>query len=480
MSENPAPQPEAKAPEEDEDMAEVTRDFWNSMGMWGPVTIIVLVGFVIAYFFFVPPPPPKTFKIATGGKTGAYNAFAEKYKEILAKDGFTLEIVNTKGSIENLELLRKGEVKVAFVQGGTATEEDKFGKKDAEGNQQPSILASIGSLYYEPLWVFYDRKKGYKTLRDLKGARLGIGTVGSGTRPVAVQLLERNGCFTKEDQKNYQSIGSTECVKKLKAGELDAVFLVAGGRSKNVLALLEDKSIQLLDFKRNIAYERQFPFLSSVKFSEGMCDLKNNVPDQDLTLVAPTAAIVVRTDAHDALTPLILKAATEVHYPGDLFETPGAFPSEKEVDIPISADAKKYITRGPSILQRFLPFWLALALDRLKVMLVPLFTLLFPLVKIAPPIYRWRIRSKIFRWYRLLREIDNEVMSENFKNPEGLHKRLFELEKELDKVSVPLSYMEEFYNLRVHIALVDQFIEQRVNMLKKADQGAKAPDTESA
>lgn len=480
MSDNPAPNPENKTPEEDEDIAEVTRDFWESMGMWGPVTVLVIIGFVIAYFFFVPPPPPKVFKIATGSKSGAYNAFAEKYRDILAKDGFTLEIVNTKGSIENLELLRKGEVKVAFVQGGTATEEDKFGKKDAEGNQQPSILASIGSLYYEPLWVFFNRKNGYKTLRDLKGARLGIGTVGSGTRPVAVQLLKRNGCFEEADQKNYQSLGGTDCVKKLKAGELDAVFLVAGGRSKNVLALLEDKSIQLLDFKRNVAYERQFPFLSSVKFSEGMCDLKNNVPDHDITLVAPTAAIVVRTDAHDALTPLILKAATEVHYPGDLFETPGAFPSAKQVDIPISADAKKYITRGPSILQRFLPFWLALALDRLKVMLVPLFTLLLPLVKIAPPIYRWRIRSKIFRWYRLLREIDNEVMSDTFENPEACHERIHELQKELDKVSVPLSYMEEFYNLRVHVALVDQFIEQRVELQNKANQEPKKPDAENA
>jgi uncharacterized protein len=453
MSDNPAPAPK------DEKLSETARGFWESMGMWGPLTILLTIGFIIAYFFFVPPPPPKKFIIATGGTSGAYYAFANKYKEILKRDGFELEVLSTKGSIENLKLLNEGKVTMAFVQGGTATAEDA------------KLISSLGSLYYEPLWVFHRGAKSFQYLKQLKDKRLAIGSPGSGTRAVAQQLLKKNG--VPFDPKLHLPLSGTEAAVALKAGQVDAVFLVASGRSKTVLDLLESKNIHLMNFIRHQAYERHFPFLSAVNLSEGTCNIERNVPARDTNLLAPTATLAIRKDAHKALTPLILRAVTEVHYPGDLFEKAGDFPSVKHLDLPISVAAKTYITSGPNVLLRYLPFWLALAMDRLKIMLVPLFTLLLPLVKVAPPIYRWRIRSKIFRWYRTLREIDQEIMNDDkLKNPGLYHRRLQNLEEELDKVSVPLSYMEEFYNLRVHIAVVDKFIDQRQQILiNKGEDG---------
>jgi uncharacterized protein len=457
MSENKSPSPPAsKQGVAGEDPEESFVEMWESMGMWGPVTMLVALGFVIAYFFFVPPPPPRTIVMASGGEGGGYNTFAKKYREILKHDGFDLQVLPSNGSIQNLKLLREGKVTVAFVQGGTA-----FPIEDSK------ILESLGSVYYEPLWVFHRGPRRFEYLKELKGKRLAIGELGSGTRAVALQILLENGI-------NFKDESSSAAVKKdpveaLQSGAVDAIFVVASRASFTVSKLLKEESIHLMDFIRHTAYERRFPFLSGVELSQGMCNLKRNIPKKHTTMIAPAATLVIRKDAHHAIVSLLLKAATDIHVDGDLFAKHGEFPSYDHLDLPMNTEAKKYIISGPNILLRYLPFWLALALDRLKVMLVPLFTLLFPLIKIAPPLYRWRIRSKIFRWYRILREIDQEVMRGGaLENPEMYHQRLQSLDEELDKVSVPLSYMEEFYNLRVHIALIDKFIDQRLEIQKNA------------
>lgn len=248
---------------------------------------------------------------------------------------------------------------------------------------------------------------------------------------------------------------TTKAAEGLKSGTIDAAFFVISPDSPIVHELLQTDGIQLVNFRRAAAYQRRYPFLSSVTIPEGLISFEQNIPSRDIVLLAPAANLVARADLHPALTPLLLQTMEEVHDAGGLLATSEPFPSATFVDYPLNRDARRHFRAGPSMFYRNLPFWLAAWLDRVKLMLLPMFTLLLPLVKVAPPIYRWRIRSKIYRWYRVLREIDQKLKDAkpgtNFSTDIA---NLRILKTELAEVSVPLSFMAEFYNLHLHIAFV--------------------------
>jgi hypothetical protein len=220
--------------------------------------------------------------------------------------------------------------------------------------------------------------------------------------------------------------------------------------------LFLDESLRLLSFRRDRAYRARHHYLSSVVLGEGSIDLVRNIPTEDKTLLAPAASLVSNEGLHPALVTLMLQAAEEIHRQGGLFEEPGEFPSAHYTEYPLWPQAQSYLENGPSFLHRYLPFWWASMIDRLKIMLVPLLTLLIPLIRIAPPVYRWRIRSKIYRWYRYLRALDLRLerrreLPLDFEREQA---DLDALEREFNTVSVPLAYMDEFYDLKMHIQLI--------------------------
>ena len=406
----------------------------------GSAFLVTLIGFVIAWQF-VNPAPPSRITIATGHEDGAYYLFARHYQELLAQNGVELEIRTTAGSIENLELLQNDNVNLAFVQGGTGAHVDS------------SKLTSLGSMYYEPLWVFYRGKQTLGRLSELQDKRIAIGKPGSGTYAIASQLLADNFIDTEAD--TIQAIGGSAAVQALLRGRTDVLFLVAAPEAPLVQQLLHRQDIQLMSFARAAAYIRLHPFLSTVTLHEGVIDLQANMPPRDTVLLAATANLVVRDDFHPALVSLLLQAATSVQGAGGLFEKPGIFPNSNNLEFVLDDDARRFYKHGPPFLQRYLPFWTANLIDRLKVMLVPLLTLLLPLIKIMPPTLRWRARKKIYRWYRELQALDIESPAKHdSRTLEKLLQKLDKLEEEVRKVSVPLSYADELYSLRLHIGLV--------------------------
>lgn len=426
--------------------------------------IAVIVVALAASPWLIGPPCPKHVVIATGSPEGAYFAFANQYREILARDGITLEVRNTAGSVENNRLLLDEDsgVSLALMQGGTGSSESQ-GKID-----------SLASLYLEPIWVFYRGDEPISRLTDLRGKRISIGLDGSGTREVALTLLERNQIGDANDQQTtLVSLGSRDSVDALQSGEVDVAFFVVSPHSQIVHELLSTEGVNLMSFRRAKAYQRLFPFLTSVTLAEGMLDLEGNVPASDIVLLAPTANLVARHDLHSALVPLLLKANFEVHGDGGFLEQAGEFPSAQHVEFPLKRTARQYLTSGPTLFYKYLPFWLAAWLNQVKLVLLPLCTLAFPLVKAAPPVYRWRIRSKIYRWYRVLRDVDQKLKQSDAQPDFQVEiARLERVEHELSEVSVPLSYMEEFYNLRLHISVsldrLRRLNEQRSQTLRRA------------
>lgn len=408
--------------------------------VWGFILFIVVLGFFATYQF-VEPPPPKTLRIATGGKDGAYYAFAQKYASWLARDGITLDVVSTAGSVENLELLKKGEVSLALVQGGTATDEDR------------KVLQSMGTLFLEPVWVFLRKPSTIEGLAQLKGKRVTVGAPGSGTQLLTTELLAADG--VTEAEATLIPEGPARALSGLSEGKIDAAFMVASPQAPVVLSLLEDPAILPFSFRRLPAYTHRFPFLTAVTLSEGVLDLKQNIPPRDTQLLAAAANMVARSDLNSSLIPALLDTLTRVHEQGGVLEAKRQFPSVDLVDLPLNEDARRYILNGPSFLYRWLPYGTAVFLDRVKIMVLPFLALLIPLFRIAPPLYRWRVRAKIYRWYAAVREIDALVQhGARPEQAEAAAKKLKQVENDVASISVPLSYAGELYHLRAHLGFI--------------------------
>jgi len=401
--------------------------------------VLLVAGFVVA-FQFVEPSPPSTITIAAGSKTGAYYQFAQRYSEIMARQGIRLNVLETQGSVENIQLLTSGKADVAFVQGGV-------------GNAaETPDLRSLGSLYFEPLWVFVQKRSPVQHLSDLSGRTFAAGTEGSGTWAVARQLLEQNDVAASG--KNVRHLSSADAARAVLAGEVEAALFVTSPTAQLVKDLLSAKGLRLLNFDRAEAYTRQMHYLSAVTLHRGVISLSGDIPPANVTLLAPAATLATHQDLHPALQNLLIQATIEVHGGGGVFEDPGQFPSAQFVDYPLSPDAERYLKSGPPLLQRYLPFWAAVLFDRLKVLLVPLITLLFPLFKILPPAYRWRVRSRIYRWYETLGEIEQRAAAG--ENRLTLQHELSDMENEVRSLKVPLSYADQVYSLRLHIDLIQR------------------------
>ncbi len=416
-----------------------------------PIALLVIAGFALAYSY-LDPLPPRELTIASGNPDGAYFAFAERYRVELARDGITVNIIATSGSLENIALLSDptSGVDVAFVQGGTG---DPVAHPD---------LVSLASLYYEPLWVVTTSPPPLG-LDDFAGARLAAGSLGSGTRAIALQLLADNQLG--EDDVTLLEAGPVEGAELLRTGEADAVMQVGAQLHPALEALIAEPGFELMDFDLAQAYARRHRYLSAVTVPEGMINIPDGIPDRPLTLVAPAATLAARETIHSAHVDALLRAATSLHRGGGLFETAAEFPSPDYVDFPLSSDAQRFFKSGPTFLRRFLPLWVALQVERLWILVLPLVTLAIPLMRLAPPLYSWQVRRRIYRWYENLRTL--EMRARRATEPAeraAVAAELDKLQNEVGTIEVPLSYTDNLYHLRLHIEFVKRLVVPRAEL----------------
>jgi TRAP transporter TAXI family solute receptor len=416
----------------------------------GLAVLLVLAGFALAYQF-VKPAPPNVITLATGSPTGAYHAFGQAMRDILAANDIELKLHNSAGSDENAMLLADGTVDIALMQGGTPLDA-------VPGSDQFHALAS---LYYEPLWIFHRLDPAPIRLSELAGLRVNRGTPGSGTRRLADELLMLNNVASE----GFSELDTATASEALRAGELDALFIVSGEKSTEVQTLLQAQGIALMDLPRAEAYHLHRRYLSPLMLPPGAIDLANERPPTQRQLIGVTAMLVAREDLHPALVDLLLLSAPKIVGGDGLFHSAGQFPSGLYLSIPLSKEAQRFHKRGPSFLQRFLPFWAATLIDRLVVMLIPLAALVIPLFKLFPPLYRWRVRSRIYRWYEDLRRIEVRLDTGG-TDREELVDAVIRLETEVKHVETPLSYADQLYHLRTHIDLVRTRINQETSNKK--------------
>jgi TRAP-type uncharacterized transport system substrate-binding protein len=420
----------------------------------GPFILLTLVLLWLAYLI-LDPTPPRTVVLATGAEQGAYAEFGKRYVTELAKFGIKVQLRTTAGAAENRRLLRdpNSGVDIAFIQSGAgdalyAIDEDKSGRP----------LVSLGNLFLEPVWLFYRTDAARRTqsrdtldrLQQITPLSLNIGEPGSGAANLFDKLLNANKI--NPTQLKLQRLPPTPAVVALLGGELDALVFVSAPESVFVRMLLQTPGIRLLEFPQADAYARRFEFLTSVTMPRGAVDLQD-LPPTDVRLVAATASMVTTDEFHPALVQLFVQAAQRIHGESSWFGPAGEFPNGTAREFPLAKEAARYYRDGPPFLQQYLPFWLANLIDRMWVVLASIIVILIPLSRIVPPLYEFRIRSRVFRWYRQLREIEDAAALNVAGNAELLPK-LDQLEHRVERISVPLSYAEELYALRGHIDLV--------------------------
>ena len=413
---------------------------------YGAPIIIVVIGLVVA-FFFMAPAPPKKVTIAGGASGGAYAATAEGYAKALREQGVEVEVQTTNGSVDNLTRIKARQADIAIVQTGLAADVGSEGAR------------SLGAVFYEPLWVFARAGRQAEQLQDLSGLRVAIGPEGSGVRVLATLLLTEAG--VAEGSYTAVPLAGQAAAEALQKGEVDAAMVVSGPTTAWIAGLISDRNVQLMSMREAHALARRHPYLDEVPLYRGVIDLAAILPKEDVMLIAPAAQIVVRDDLHPAIQSLLIETAFRDSSAGSLLADPGRFPTPILSDIEVSDEAERYYKNGPGFLRRIFPYSVANFFERAWVLVIPLVTLIIPLVRAAPPLYRWRIRRKIYVWYNDLRALEAAGrVADTAEERMEVRAKLADLQAETGNVEVPVSYTDDLYRLRAHIRFVAELIDK--------------------
>ena len=390
------------------------------------------------------PAPPHHLVILAGPADGSFHTTAQRYAKIIGTHGIRVDVIETDGSVENLQRLvdPKQAVDVGLVQTGLADDDHAPG------------LMSLGTIYVQPIMVFYYGAQRIERLTQLKGKRIAIGPDGSGTAVVASKMLAENGMDNKSAK--LLELESDDAVAALLARKVDAVFITGEQlRGKKVRELVRKPGIQMMNFRQADGYQRRLPFLSRLEAPEGGFDLEHNLPPHKIELFGTPVELIAREGLHPAISDLLIAAAREVHGKAGMYRKTGEFPAPIEHEIPISEEARRYYTSGAPFLYKRLPFWLASLIDRIAMVLLPLLIVVVPATRMVAPLYQWRMRSRIYRWYGALMTLERAMLANPDHNQRReLFKELEVIENSVNALHLPLAFADQQYVLREHIAMV--------------------------
>lgn len=422
--------------------------------LWSAAPVLLLaLALLWGAYLWLNPVPPQRVTLATGPEQSAYAAFGERYARALAAEGITVTLLPSEGSRDNLRLLREGKADFAFVQGGSDPRASGNAADDDEA------LLSLGSLFVEPIWLFYREDAARRrsadgrlaSLAELAGLRVNVGTEGSGVPALMAQLFALN--HLEASQLTLSHLPQTPATVAFLDGTFDALVFASAPEAPMVQMLLQTPGVRLMDFAQSAAYARRLSFLTPVVLPRGVVDLAADVPPQDVRLVAVTTTLLAREDTHPALLQLFTLAARTLHGGAGWFNAAREYPNLAHTPWPVAREAERTLQGGAPLLQRYLPFAWANLVERMWLALGLILAIVLPLSRVLPPLYDLRIRSRVFRWYGRLRELENAV-SAGRTDAASAREALDALERQVQNIAVPLSHADALYALREHIRLV--------------------------
>ncbi len=435
------------------------RERRRRIGFW--LAVLLLTGAAVAVSYHLTgPPPPKKIRLATGEAGGAYAEFGRQYAELLGKNGLEVELIETAGGIDNFSRLSDGQADVAFVQSGTY---DRVEDPDR-------MVRGIAALGLEPLWVIYRGDQDVTDVAQFRGRTISIGPAESGTEVISRVILEVNGI--DDENATLLHLPMSEAASRLEDGTLDVVFLVSSFQSKLIRRLLDNEELRLMNFRRNAAYIRIFPYLTPVGLAEGVLDLRDNVPPEPTSLLAPSVLLACRRDTHPRVVEQFITAARKIHSLGGRINQAERFPTLDGVDLPIHGTAEAYVRSGESLISRLVPYWAMHWVMRAQFLIIPLLTLWIPFFKILPLLYRYRISTLLKKHYAALRDMETGIeRAESHDQLRDAIAALESLRNDMERLSrkIPAFYQQDVYHWRLHVSMVQD--EAR----KRLEEGKQTP-----
>jgi TRAP-type uncharacterized transport system substrate-binding protein len=401
---------------------------------------------------YISPAPPSKIEMTTGAVDGASHAFALKYQAYLKANRVTLELKPSTGSVQNLERLNTG-TPVGFVQGGLG-----ILSIDPQNADADTPLRSLGVVGYEPIWIFAASDALAKSMRKglgaLAGKNVAIGAEGSGTRKVALELLQSYGITAANA--SLSTDGGMAAANALIAKKLDALVIIGAPQTPAVQLLLDKPEVQLVSIDHAEGITRRLPYMSLVTLKAGSVNPQRDLPAQDITLLSTTANLVIRDELHPALAYLLLEAARDVHKGATLLNKPAEFPHPRGTDFPLADEAQRYYKDGRPFLQRYLPYWAANALQRLLLILIPLLAIAIPVLKTIPSLLDFKEKNRLYRRYGVLRELERDLRVRQLSEAEIVEasSKLDKIENEISTMKFPLDFTDRIYTLRQHVDYV--------------------------
>jgi TRAP-type uncharacterized transport system substrate-binding protein len=416
------------------------------------LTALVVIGGAVwlALIYFIPTPPAKVV-MATAFKGASFEYYGRQYQEIFARSHVDLELRETAGAVENLKLLQdpNAGVQIAFVTGGLS-----------DAKHTPGVL-SLGTVYDQPFWIFYSTKLHLDQLSQLKGKRIAVGPAGSATRYMAEQVLGKGG-VNSETAALLPFAGST-AEKALKDGQVDAVWIIGVPEATAVQSFLRNPDVRPMNFPMADAFTRLFPDLTRMTLPQGTVDIEHVIPASDVELIGTKAKVLIRSDLHPEIVQLLLRTMKEVHSGADLFHRSGEYPNASDSEYTVAATAIEFYKSGPSFMQRHLPLWLSVHVQRAIAVLVTGIAVGVPLLHFVPQTFNWMTRRRLFYWYAELRALESSFGSTtSHKHLVHLLTEVERIEDSLGKIHFPLTFADQVYTLRGHIDIVRQKIAARL------------------
>ncbi len=404
--------------------------------------------------------PPHDITIASGAEGGAYHAFALRLQAALATRGFRLHVLETAGSVENVQDIQAGRADIGLVQSGTDQVIDMGG------------ITALSELFYEPVWIWY-RTDAFPVLDDLSvlaGHRVAGGEQGSGTYAIVSRLLALDGSPVVE--RVDASAADTE--QMLLDGSVDAGVIVAAADAPIIQSLAEDPGISVYQYQRAEAYARHLPYLSAVPMAQGVLDIDGDVPPVASVVLAARATLVGEAGLHPDLARLLVTVVPEaLAYP--LIGGPHEFPSLLQTQFPVNEEAQRYLTDGTTPLERFLPWDIASPLSRYYVLLLPIVLLLYPLWHAVKAAFNWYQSRKIVGWYPRIHAIERGLPDATLPELELQHEFLRAIVAQVSsRQKVSAGYLAAYYDLRGNIAFVQNLLNRRIAELRASDGPAPA------
>jgi len=407
------------------------------------LAILIAIAITVVKLFLL---PPSSIDIAAGPKGSYLYETAQKYKVEFEKAGVQVNIMETGGTLENLEHVNHPDklIEFGFLEGGAADRKD-----------YPS-LESLGSIAYAPIWVFYRSDLGnIYDINELKGKRIAIGGTSQGIHANALDLLNAVGINSSNSK--LSNIGREEALKALHSNQIDAMFYSAPAEDPLVKILFNDARLKPLQWPDAEGIARNLREYHVLNLPFGAIDLANSMPAKDMKVLATTITVITKKDTHSALIYLMMGVMDDIHEAPSIMHAENEFPSDKDVDFPLSNDAEDYYKKGGKpFLQRYLPYWAASFLGKLLLILVPLLAIFYPLSQSYPAIQQWYYTHRVNRFYdqlvKIEKRLDDGADREIIKYDIQVLRAEIELLIKLEKI--PSMYTNLLYDLRGHVSQV--------------------------